>query len=121
MLSAKNPQQFVKIARENGYYFTIEALGWFLIGIKSSSSVAINNSVGEIFTAPVIGRISTIEWISLAETWGLVPPFSHRDKPTGSIFSDEDIDNPEYFMRQCFLPRCYFNQRVNEPVIEFRV
>ncbi|MEA5624732.1 Nif11-like leader peptide family natural product precursor, partial [Nostoc sp. UHCC 0251] len=49
LLTAKDPQQFVKIAADNGYYFSVEELAWLLTEIKSSPElVSINNSVGEI-------------------------------------------------------------------------
>jgi hypothetical protein len=116
LLSSKNPQEFVKIATDNGYKFSVEALGWLLTDIKSSSSVGISDFVGEVITVPIIGRIGGIlNWMAMAETWGIVPPFCHREQPNNSsILStwNEDIYNKKYSLRKCFLPRCYFNQRL---------
>lgn len=111
LLSAKNPQEFIRIAGENGYHFSIEALRWVLTNIKSSSQVRITNSVGDTLATPVM----TGNWIMLAEEWGLVAPFCHRDKPTtSSILSkwDDDIDDENCCGRRCWLPRGYFNQRL---------
>ncbi len=112
--SAKNPQEFIKIAAENGYHFSIEALGWLLTNIKSYSQVSITSCSGDSYCAPAIGRIHTLQWICLAEEWGLVAPFCHRDKPNLGILSgwDRDIDDDKSFWSQCWLPRGYFNQRL---------
>ncbi|MHC0063394.1 Nif11-like leader peptide family natural product precursor [Nostoc sp. UIC 10890] len=110
LLIAKDPQQFVNIAAENGYYFSVEELAWLLTEIKSSSElVSINNSVGEILTVSSYGRIEIGYWIWLAEDWGIVPPFCHRDKP--GTFLCQNINNP-FLPDRCFLPKSYFNQRL---------
>ncbi|MBW4675332.1 MAG: Nif11-like leader peptide family natural product precursor [Desmonostoc geniculatum HA4340-LM1] len=110
LLTAKSPQHFVDIGVENGYYFSVEELAWLLTEIKSSSElVSINNSVGEILTVSNYGRIETGYWIWLAEDWGIVPPFCHRDKP--STFLSQNVNNP-FLPDRCFLPKSYFNQRL---------
>ncbi|MEH1855806.1 MAG: Nif11-like leader peptide family natural product precursor [Nostoc sp.] len=110
LLIAKDPQQFVDIAAENGYYFSVDELAWLLIEIKSSSDlVSINNSVGEILTVSSYGRIEIGYWIWLAEHWGIVPPFCHRDKP--GTFLCQNINNP-FLPDRCFLPKSYFSQRL---------
>ncbi|MFN6569941.1 nitrogen fixation protein [Nostoc minutum NIES-26] len=110
LLTAKNPQEFIKIAAENGYYFSVEELAWLLTEIKSSSElVSINNSVGEILTVSNYGRIETGYWIWLAEDWGIVPPFCHRDQPVTSL--SQYMHNP-FLPDRCFLPKSYFNQRL---------
>ncbi len=110
LLTAKSPQHFVDIGAENGYYFSVDELAWLLTEIKSSSElVSINNSVGEILTVSNYGRIETGYWIWLAEDWGIVPPFCHRDKP--STFLSQNINNP-FLPDRCFLPKSYFNQRL---------
>lgn len=110
LLTAKSPQHFVDIGAENGYYFSVEELAWLLTEIKSSSElVSINNSVGEILTVSNYGRIETGYWIWLAEDWGIVPPFCHRDKP--STFLSQNVNNP-FLPDRCFLPKSYFNQRL---------
>ncbi|MFM6346139.1 MAG: nitrogen fixation protein, partial [Dolichospermum sp.] len=103
------PQQFLEIAKQHDYYFSIEALGWILTEIKLSSKVRIFNPTGQVFVTPVIARICTGSWISLAESWGLVPPFCHINKP---VRWDGDINDEKYSLRQCFLPPGYFNQRL---------
>lgn len=109
LLTAKDPQQFVNIAANNGYYFSVEELSWLLIEIKSSPElVSINNSVGEILTGSIYGRIEIGYWIWLAEDWGIVPPFCHRNKPA-NLF--ENTNNP-FLLDRCFLPKSYFNQRL---------
>ncbi|WP_138497783.1 Nif11-like leader peptide family natural product precursor [Nostoc sp. PA-18-2419] len=110
LLTAKSPQHFVNIGAENGYYFSVEELAWLLTEIKSSSElVSINNSVGEILTVSNYGRIETGYWIWLAEDWGIVPPFCHRDKP--GTFLSQNVTNP-FLPDRCFLPKSYFNQRL---------
>ncbi|MDZ8240835.1 MAG: Nif11-like leader peptide family natural product precursor [Nostoc sp. ChiQUE01a] len=110
LLTAKSPQHFVNIAAENSYYFSVDELAWLLTEIKSSSElVSINNSVGEILTVSNYGRIETGYWIWLAEDWGIVPPFCHRDKP--STFLSQNVNNP-FLPDRCFLPKSYFNQRL---------
>ncbi|MDZ8189669.1 MAG: Nif11-like leader peptide family natural product precursor [Nostoc sp. ChiSLP02] len=110
LLTAKSPQHFVNIAADNGYYFSVEELAWLLTEIKSSSElVSINNSVGEILTVSNYGRIETGYWIWLAEDWGIVAPFCHRDKP--GTFLSQNISNP-FLPDRCFLPKSYFNQRL---------
>ncbi|MFN6513375.1 MAG: Nif11-like leader peptide family natural product precursor [Nostoc sp. CreGUA01] len=110
LLTAKSPQHFVDIGAENGYYFSVDELAWLLTEIKSSSElVSINNSVGEILTVSNYGRIETGYWIWLAEDWGIVPPFCHRDKP--STFLSQNVNNP-FLPDRCFLPKSYFNQRL---------
>ncbi|WP_392530648.1 Nif11-like leader peptide family natural product precursor [Nostoc sp. C117] len=110
LLLAKSPQDFINIAADNGYYFSVEELAWLLTEIKSSSElVSINNSVGEILTVSSYGRIETGYWIWLAELWGIVPPFCHRDKP--STFLSQNVNNP-FLPDRCFLPKSYFNQRL---------
>jgi len=110
LLIAKDPQQFVNIAAENGYYFSVEELAWLLIEIKSSPElVSINNSVGEILTVSNYGRIEIGFWIWLAEDWGIVPPFCHREKPDNLL--SENTNNP-FLLDRCFLPKSYFNQRL---------
>lgn len=109
LLTAKNPQEFIKIAANNGYYFSVEELAWLLIEIKSSPElVSINNSVGEILTVSNYGRIEISYWIWLAEDWGIVPPFCHRDR--SGTFLNQDIPSP-FLPDRCFLPKSYFNQR----------
>ncbi|MBH8555171.1 Nif11-like leader peptide family natural product precursor [Nostocaceae cyanobacterium CENA357] len=109
LLTAKHPQDFIKIATENGYYFSVEELAWLLTEIKASPElVSINNSVGEILAVSNYGRIETGYWIWLAEDWGIVPPFCHRHQ-LGTLFS-EYMDNP-FLPDRCFLPKSYFNQR----------
>jgi hypothetical protein len=112
LLSTKTPQQFLEIAKQHDYYFSIEALGWILTEIKLSSKVRIFNPTGQVFFTPVIAGICTGSWIGLAESWGLVPPFCHINKPTGLVRWDEDINDEKYSLRQCFLPPGYFNQRL---------
>jgi Nif11 domain len=108
LILSKNPQQFIKIASDNGYNFSVEQLAWLLTEIKSSSElVSINNSVGEILSVSNYGRIETGYWIWLAEDWGIVAPFCHRDKP-GNLLS-QYINNP-FLSDRCFLPKSYFNQ-----------
>ncbi|MBD2518388.1 Nif11 family protein [Nostoc sp. FACHB-973] len=110
LLTAKSPQHFVDIGAENAYYFSVDELAWLLTEIKSSSElVSINNSVGEILTVSNYGRIETGYWIWLAEDWGIVPPFCHRDKP--STFLSQNVNNP-FLPDRCFLPKSYFNQRL---------
>ncbi|MFN6563089.1 MAG: Nif11-like leader peptide family natural product precursor [Nostoc sp. ChiSLP01] len=110
LLTAKSPQHFVNIAAENSYYFSVDELAWLLTEIKSSSElVSINNSVGEILTVSNYGRIETGYWIWLAEDWGIVAPFCHRDKP--GTFLSQNINNP-FLPDRCFLPKSYFNQRL---------
>ncbi|MDZ8024768.1 MAG: Nif11-like leader peptide family natural product precursor [Nostoc sp. SerVER01] len=110
LLTAKSPQHFVNIAAKNSYYFSVDELAWLLTEIKSSSElVSINNSVGEILTVSNYGRIETGYWIWLAEDWGIVPPFCHRDKP--STFLSQNVNNP-FLPDRCFLPKSYFNQRL---------
>ena len=110
LLIAKDPQQFVNIAAENNYSFSVEELAWFLIEIKSLSElVSINNSVGEILTGSNYGRIEIGYWIWLAEDWGIVPPFCHRDKPANLLSGD--TNNP-FLLDRCFLPKSYINQRL---------
>ncbi|MBE9008253.1 Nif11-like leader peptide family natural product precursor [Fortiea sp. LEGE XX443] len=110
LLSSKNPQQFIKIAAEHGYHFSIDELAWLLIEIKSSPElVAINNSVGEILTVSNYGRIEIGYWIWLAEDWGIVPPFCHLNK-LGNLLT-QNTRNP-FLLDQCFLPKGYFNQRL---------
>ncbi|MBW4646037.1 MAG: Nif11-like leader peptide family natural product precursor [Goleter apudmare HA4340-LM2] len=112
LLLARNPQEFINIAIENGYKFYTKELGYLLTEIKSSPSVGISNSFGAALTTPIIGKIITGCWIDIAEKWGLVPPFCHRDQPNTSLFSNEDLLNPQYYLRKCFLPKGYFNQRL---------
>ncbi|QLE58711.1 Nif11-like leader peptide family natural product precursor [Nostoc sp. TCL26-01] len=108
LLSAKNPQQFVKIADDYGYYFSVEELAWLLTEIKSFSElVPINNSVGEIISVSNYGKIEIGYWIWLAEEWGLVPPFCHRIQPVNLL--SQYVDNP-FLPDRCFLPKSYFNQ-----------
>jgi hypothetical protein len=108
LILSKNPQQFIKIAIDNGYYFSVEQLAWLLTEIKSSSElVSINNSVGEILSVSNYGKIEIGYWIWLAEDWGIVPPFCHRDKPGN--FLSQYINNP-FLSDRCFLPKSYFNQ-----------
>ncbi|MBD2436410.1 Nif11-like leader peptide family natural product precursor [Nostoc sp. FACHB-110] len=110
LLASKNPQQFIKIAADYGYEFTVDELAWLLIEVKSSPElVSINNSVGEILTASHYGRIEIGYWIWLAEDWGIVPPFCHLNK-TGNL-ANKNIRNP-FLLDQCFLPKSYFNQRL---------
>ncbi|WP_445635698.1 Nitrogen fixation protein [Nostoc sp. DSM 114161] len=110
LLTAKSPHHFVNIAAENNYYFSVDELAWLLTEIKSSSElVSINNSVGEILTVSNYGRIETGYWIWLAEDWGIVAPFCHRDKP--GTFLSQNINNP-FLPDRCFLPKSYFNQRL---------
>jgi len=109
LLSTRNPDEFIKIAFEQGYYFSQKELGWLLIDIKSSSSlVKINNSTGDVFFILNIGHIEMGSWMGLAEKWGLVPPFSNLSQPGNGLFGDE---KDPFFLKQCFLPRGYFNQR----------
>jgi hypothetical protein len=108
LILSKNPQQFIKIAIDNGYNFSVEQLAWLLTEIKSSSElVSINNSVGEILSVSNYGKIEIGYWIWLAEDWGIVPPFCHRDKPGN--FLSQYINNP-FLSDRCFLPKSYFNQ-----------
>jgi hypothetical protein len=110
LLTAKNPQEFIKVAAKNGYYFSVEELAWLLTEIKSSPElVSINNSVGEILTVSNYGRIEISYWIWLAEDWGIVAPFCHRNQP--STFLSQYIPNP-FLPDRCFLPKSYFNQRL---------
>ena len=110
LLAAKNPQDFIKIAAENGYYFSIEELAWLLTEIKSFSElVPINNSVGEILTVSNYGKIEIGYWIWLAEDWGIVPPFCHLDQPDTRL--TQYTPNP-FLPDRCFLPKSYFNQRL---------
>jgi hypothetical protein len=115
LLSAKTPNQFISIAAEYGYNFSVQELAWLLTDLKSSSLVRLVNNVGEILTAAYVGRIGTGYWISLGENWGIVPPLCHRTQPIpcfGRSIQDEDISKPSYYLRHCFLPRGYFNQRL---------
>ncbi|MEA5569335.1 Nif11-like leader peptide family natural product precursor [Anabaena sp. UHCC 0399] len=108
LLVAKNPQQFVYIAANYGYYFTVDELAWLLTEIKSSPElVPINNSVGEIDTVSNYGKIEIGYWIWLAEEWGLVAPFCHKDPPLA--FLAQYTDDP-FLPDRCFLPKSYFNQ-----------
>ncbi|MBE9207638.1 Nif11-like leader peptide family natural product precursor [Nostoc sp. LEGE 06077] len=110
LLASKNPQQFIEIAKDNGYQFSVDELAWLLIEVKSSPElVSINNSVGEILTGSNYGKIEIGYWIWLAEDWGIVPPFCHLHKSNNII--SENIRNP-FFLDQCFLPKSYFNQRL---------
>jgi hypothetical protein len=36
------------------------------------------------------------------QNWRLVPSFWHLNKPSAFIFTDRDIDDPSYSLRQCF-------------------
>jgi hypothetical protein len=108
LLAAKNPQQFVNIAANYDYCFTVDELGWLLTEIKSSPEVvSINNSVGEILTVSNYGKIEIGYWIWLAEEWGLVAPFCHKDPPLA--FLSQYTDDP-FLPDRCFLPKSYFNQ-----------
>ncbi|GBE92685.1 Nif11-like leader peptide family natural product precursor [Nostoc cycadae] len=110
LLAAKNPQQFIKIAQDNGYQFSVEELSWLLIEIKCSPElVSINNSVGEILTVSNYGRVEIGYWIWLAEYWGIVPPFCHVNKSENLL--SQNTRNP-FLLDQCFLPKSYFNQRL---------
>ncbi|MEQ8972595.1 MAG: Nif11-like leader peptide family natural product precursor [Coleofasciculus sp. C1-SOL-03] len=110
LLSTQNPDEFIKIAFDQGYYFSQKELAWLLIDIKSSSSlVSINNSTGDAFCISNIGHIVMGYWVGLAEKWGLVPPFSNLSQPGNGLFGDEQ---DPFFLDQCFLPRGYFNQRL---------
>ncbi|MFM5982650.1 MAG: Nif11-like leader peptide family natural product precursor [Sphaerospermopsis kisseleviana] len=112
LLSTTTPQNFLEIARQHNYIFPIEAFIWILIDIKSSSRVRISIATGEAYVTPVISMIPTGQWIWLAEEWGMLAPFSHVKKPEMGFFKSGDIDDEEYFLRQCFLPHGYFNQRL---------
>ena len=46
LLLTKTPQQFLEIAKQHDYDFSIEALGWILTEIKLSSKVQIFNPTG---------------------------------------------------------------------------
>jgi hypothetical protein len=110
LLASKNPQQFIKIATDNGYQFSVDELAWLLIEVKGSPEiVSINNSVGEILKVSNYGRIEIGYWIWLAEDWGIVAPFCHLNKPGNPI--NQNIRNP-FLLDQCFLPKSYFNQRL---------
>ncbi|MEQ9548705.1 MAG: Nif11-like leader peptide family natural product precursor [Coleofasciculus sp. G3-WIS-01] len=110
LLSTRNPDEFIKIAVAQGYYFSQKELAWLLIDIKSLSSlVSINNSTGDTFVFPNIDGIEMGYWLELAEKWGLVPPFSNLSQPGNGLFGDEQ---DPFFLKQCFLPRGYFNQRL---------
>ncbi|ABA20873.1 conserved hypothetical protein [Trichormus variabilis ATCC 29413] len=110
LLSAKNPQQFTKVAADYGYYFSVDELAWLLTEVKSSPElVSINNSVGEILTVSSYGKIEIGYWIWLAEEWGIVPPFCHRVQP--GTFLSQYIDNP-FLPDRCFLPKSYFKQQL---------
>lgn len=110
LLSAKNPQQFVKVAADYGYYFSVDELAWLLTEIKSSPDlVSINNGVGEILTASNYGKIEISYWIWLGEEWGIVPPFCHRVQPAVSL--QQVVVNP-FLPDRCFLPKSYFNQHL---------
>ncbi|MEQ8386615.1 MAG: Nif11-like leader peptide family natural product precursor [Coleofasciculus sp. A1-SPW-01] len=109
LLTTRNPDEFINIAVAKGYYFSQKELAWLLIDIKSSSSlVGINNSTGDTFIFPKIDGIEMWYWLELAEKWGLVPPFSNLSQPGNGLFGDE---KDPFFLKQCFLPRGYFNQR----------
>ncbi|ALF55422.1 nitrogen fixation protein [Nostoc piscinale CENA21] len=110
LLAAKNPQQFIKIAAEHRFHFSVEELAWLLTEVKCSPEfVSLNNSVGEILTASNYGRIEIGYWIWLAEDWGIVPPFCHLHKSDNLV--SENIRNP-FFLDRCFLPKSYFTQRL---------
>jgi hypothetical protein len=110
LLLAKNPQQFIRVATDYGYDFSIDELAWLLTEIKSSPElVSINNGVGEILTVSNYGKIEISYWIWLAEEWGLVAPFCHRVQPGNSL--PQYIDNP-FLPDRCFLPKSYFNQHL---------
>ncbi|BCL35394.1 Nif11-like leader peptide family natural product precursor [Nostoc sp. MS1] len=110
LLSAKNPQQFVKVAADYDHYFSIDELAWLLTEIKSSPDlVSINNGVGEILTVSNYGKIEISYWIWLAEEWGIVPPFCHRIQSAVSL--RQNSDNP-FLPDRCFLPKSYFNQHL---------
>lgn len=110
LLASKTPQQFVNIAADYGYQFTIDELAWLLIEIKSSPElVPIDNSVGEVDTVSNYGTIEVGYWIWLAEEWGLIAPFCHRDPPLK--FLSQYTDNP-FLPDRCFLPKSYFNQHL---------
>ncbi|MBU7584156.1 MAG: Nif11-like leader peptide family natural product precursor [Nostoc sp. TH1S01] len=109
LLASKNPQQFIKIAAEHGYHFSVDELAWLLIEVKSSPEVSINDSVGEILTVSNYGRIEIGYWIWLAEDWGIVPPFCHLHKSDN--LASQNLRNP-FLLDQCFLPKSYFNQRL---------
>lgn len=110
LLAAKNPQHFVNIAADYGYQFTVDSLAWLLTEIKSSPEVVpINNSVGEVITVSYYGKIEIGYWIWLAEDWGLVPPFCHKDQPF--TFLSQSTDDP-FLPDRCFLPKSYFNQQL---------
>ena len=112
LLSTTTPQNFLELARQHNYVFSIEALILILIDIKSSSRVSLDIATGEAYVTPVIGRIPMRPWIWLAEEWGMLAPFSHVKKPEMGFLKSGDIDDEKYFLRQCFLPHGYFNQRL---------
>ncbi|WP_066377939.1 MULTISPECIES: Nif11-like leader peptide family natural product precursor [unclassified Anabaena] len=108
LLAAKNPKQFINIAANYGYSFTVDELAWLLTDIKASPElVPINNSVGEIDTVSNYGKIEIGYWIWLAEEWGLVRPFCHKDQPL--VFLSQYTDDP-FLLDRCFLPKSYFMQ-----------
>lgn len=112
LLSTTTPQNFMEIAKQYNYVFSIEAFIWILVDIKSSSRVRITLDTGDAYTTPVIGRIPIGEWILLAEEWGMLAPFCHLEKPDTGLFKSGDIDDEKYFLYQCFLPHGYVNQRL---------
>ncbi|WP_427162312.1 Nif11-like leader peptide family natural product precursor [Aliinostoc sp. HNIBRCY26] len=110
LLASKTPQQFVQIAANYGYHFTIDELAWLLTEIKSSPElVPIDNSVGEVDTVSNYGKIEIGYWIWLAEEWGIIAPFCHREPPLN--FMSQYSDNP-FLPDRCFLPKSYFNQHL---------
>ncbi|HIK07735.1 MAG TPA: Nif11-like leader peptide family natural product precursor [Trichormus sp. M33_DOE_039] len=110
LLASKTPQQFVHIAADYGYYFTVDELAWLLTEIKALPKlVPIDNSVGEVDTVSNYGRIEIGYWIWLAEEWGLIAPFCHREPPLN--FLSQYTDNP-FLPDRCFLPKSYFNQHL---------
>ncbi|MDJ0734984.1 MAG: Nif11-like leader peptide family natural product precursor [Nostocaceae cyanobacterium] len=112
LLSVKTPQEFISQVAENGYHFSIEEFGWFLTDIKMLGTTT--NMTGNRLFIPCISKISTADWLSLGEDLGIVPPFCNLgSKLEGGIFQDYDISDPNYFLEQCFLPRGYFEKRLN--------
>jgi hypothetical protein len=106
LLAAKSPEHFINIAANYGYYFTIYELAWLLTEIKSSPElVPINNSVGEIDTVSNYGKVEIGYWIWLAEEWGLVTPFCHKDPPLA--FLNQYAHDP-FLPDRCYLPKSYF-------------
>lgn len=90
LLSTQNPDEFIKIAVAQGYYFSQHQFAWLLIDVKSSPSlVDINNSTGDTLFISNIGRIEMGSWMGLAEKWGLVPPFSNLSQPGNGLFGDK--------------------------------